>query len=164
MRRAGVVLVLAAGWVTAGCESGVTIDVTWRVSEAAAGGFDREAPGILVGRFPSQGDDRPLVAVCGDPVEFVEYSDGFGCKPDGVREETLEAWVLPMPATWDPALCDAASIDGAVGADTGGTVSYPIEDLPEPTDADPYGATAAQWRATPICGGALEAEVVVAPR
>ncbi|MEZ5397932.1 MAG: hypothetical protein R2724_34910 [Bryobacterales bacterium] len=146
--------------VLAGCESGVTIDLSWQVPEAVASGTSREAPGVLLTRWG--GDEaRPAVAVCGEAVDYAEYFDDFGCKPDR-KEELLEAWVVPMPATWDPALCDEARYDDVEPTDPEARdLAYPVAELPAPTDADPYGSARVAWKATPICGGILRGEVVV---
>ena len=143
-----------------GCESGVTVDVTYRVPAGIAEAYPEDAPGVLVSSRIG-----PLAPVCGVAVDYVEYSDGFGCKPEGAKER-IEAWVVPMPDSWDRALCDEPdALSWVSPSDTGFDAAdrFPTADLPDPTPDDPFGATEATWRAVPVCGGILRAEVVVGP-
>jgi hypothetical protein len=156
--------------VLAGCESGVSVEVTWRVPAEVAATYSLEAPGVLVTNFPTYTGERPGIGVCGEPVAHVLSWDHFGCKPDGVKEDTIEGWIVPMPPSWDPvALCEAASLTALVTPpDTAAEPEpfrsdelFPPGELAARSDGDPYGSTVAKWHKTPICGGWIEGEVLV---
>jgi hypothetical protein len=140
----------------AACESGITVDMEFEVPDGVAAHFDTDNPGILQSSyFFSQ-----VAPLCGDGgFTASAYYDGFGCRPDE-RDTTIQAWIVPIPESWDAGFCELAFDPEHAGLSLN-DVLYPLEDLAAPSDEDPQGETDARWTSSLICGGALHAAIQV---
>lgn len=141
--------------VTTACESGVTTDVVFIVPADVAAAYDTTSPGVLQTSLQSE-----LAPVCGGELTVHYYTDWLGCLRDEEPMDTVDAWIVPAPASWD-GLCDVA-FDPEEPALTLDAAEFPVADLPARSEADPAGSVEADWKKESICGGRLETEVTLA--
>lgn len=109
--------ILFSALVLAGCESGLARVAEVSVPEDVAASYTAAAPGVLVARLG--GVVRWHVPLCGQTVEdplVLVHDQLFACLgeasgPAKGDEESIRAWVEPLPAGW-PAddVCAAADM------------------------------------------------------